>query len=117
MTAAAKSIYYFGLYLFLIGLILAVAPNTLLGILQLPETKEVWIRVLGVVVITIGYYYNRSGANNNLSFLKLTIPTRTFVFLAFSVFVIAGYAPPVLLVFGALDLAGAIWTLVSVNRG
>jgi hypothetical protein len=117
MTAAAKSIYYFGFYLYLTGLILMVAPNFLLSTLQLPETKEVWIRVLGVVVVTIGYYYHRSGAESNTLFLKNTIATRIFVFLSFAIFVLANYVSPVLIVFGVIDLAGALWTWMALKKG
>ena len=47
MTAASKSIYYFGLYLYVVGLTLIFVPNLLLSTLQMPETQEVWIRIVG----------------------------------------------------------------------
>ena len=93
-----------------------IAPNFLLSTLQLPETKEVWIRVLGVVVVTIGYYYHRAGAENNRSFLKHTMASRIFVFLSFTTFVLANYVSPVLIVFGVIDLAGALWTWTALKN-
>jgi hypothetical protein len=116
MTAAAKSVCYFGYYLYLVGLTLLIAPNFLLSTFRLPETNEVWIRVVGVLVVGIGFYYHRSGVDNNSSFLKLTIPTRIFVFLCFSVFVIMGLVAPVFLVFGVVDLLGAVWTYISFRN-
>jgi hypothetical protein len=116
MTAAAKSVCYFGFYLYLTGLSLIMAPNMLLGLLQLPETKEVWIRVVGVLVVCIGYYYHRAGAGNIQAFLKHTIPTRIFVFVSFTSFVLLGYAPAVLILFGAADFAGAVWTWFALKK-
>ena len=116
MTAAAKSICYFGFYLYVVGLTLMIAPNFLFKILQLPETKEVWIRVVGVVAFTIGYYYHRAGTENIQSFFKHTIPTRIFVFLTFTTFVLADYVSPVLIIFGVIDLAGAVWTWMSLKK-
>lgn len=116
MTPAAKSVYVFGFYLYVVGLLLMIIPNFLLSNLQMPETNEGWIRVVGVLVFCIGYYYHRSGAHNMHSFYKLTVPTRILVFLSFTAFVILGYSSPVLIFFGAIDLSGAIWTWQSLKR-
>ena len=115
MTPAAKSVCYFGFYLYIVGISLIVAPNFLLTTLQLPATNEVWIRVLGVVTLSIGYYYHRSGAGNIHAFFKHTIPTRAFVFLLFSCFVVLNYVSPVIMLFGVADLAGAVWTWMALR--
>jgi hypothetical protein len=117
MNAAARSVCYFGFYLYVTGLTLIFVPNILLSTLQLPETNEVWIRVVGVLVFCIGYYYHRAGAGNIQAFFKHTIPTRIFVFLAFTSFVLLQYVSPVLIVFGAADLAGAVWTWLALKSG
>jgi hypothetical protein len=111
MTAAAKSVCYFGFYLYATGLSLIFAPNVLLGLLH-----EVWIRVVGVLVVCIGYYYHRAGAGNIQAFLQHTIPTRIFVFASFTAFVLLKLAPPVLVLFGTADLAGAVWTWFALKK-
>jgi len=116
MTAAAKSVFYFGFYLYATGLLLIVAPNFLLSTLQIPATTEVWIRVVGVLAFCIGYYYHRAGAGNIHAFFKHTVPTRVFVFLAFCTFVLLNYVSPLLIVFGAADLAGATWTWMTLRK-
>jgi hypothetical protein len=116
MTAAAKSVYYFGFYLYLIGLTLIFIPNVFLKTVQIPETNEVWIRVVGLLAFFIGFYYHRSGSANTTSFFRLTIPTRILVFVAFTSFVLLKYVPPVLIVFGTIDLLGAIWTWTVLKK-
>lgn len=116
MTAAAKSVYYFGFYLYVTGITLVAAPNFLLTNLQLPNTNEVWIRVVGVLALCIGYYYHRAGAGNIQSFFELTIPVRIFVFLSFTAFVLLNYVSPMLILFGAVDFAGALWTWWALKK-
>ena len=116
MTAAAKSVFYFGLYLYVTGLTLIFIPNIFLKTLQLPETNEVWIRVMGLLAFLIGFYYHRSGAANNTAFFRLTVPARTLVFIAFIAFVLLDYVSPVLIVFGVVDLLGAIWTWTTLKK-
>jgi hypothetical protein len=115
MTPAAKSIYYFGFYLYLVGATLIFIPNLFLSTLGIPETNEVWIRVLGVLVALIGFYYHQSGAKNISAFIPLTIPTRITVFIAFIVFVLLKMASPILIGIGGIDLAGAIWTFMALK--
>ena len=51
MTKAAFSIKASSCYVLVLGLALVVAPNLVLWVMRMPLTDEVWIRVLGVVVI------------------------------------------------------------------
>lgn len=48
-------------------------PNVLLAIFGIPATQEVWIRVVGMLVGFLGYYYVRHGAGAVRSFLEMTI--------------------------------------------
>jgi hypothetical protein len=116
MTPAAKSIYYFGFYLYLVGATLIFIPNLFLSTLGIPETNEVWIRVLGVIVSLIGFYYHQAGAKNISAFIPLTIPTRITVFISFIVFVLLKMASPILIGIGGIDLAGAIWTFMALKK-
>mgnify|MGYP000953593947 CR=1 FL=1 len=116
MTAAAKSVYYFGLYLYVVGLSLLIIPNQFLQIAMLPETSEVWIRVVGILALCIAYYYHRSGASNDTAMFRLTVHARIFVFLAFGALVLLKYAGLPLAGFGLIDLLGALWTWSALKK-
>lgn len=116
MSAAAKSIYYFSIYLLIVGLTLVFIPNIFLTTLQMPETNEVWIRVVGVLALVIGFYYNRAGATNIQSFFGLTVPTRVIVFLSFVLFAILKWVSPIIIGIGVIDLAGALWTWMAMKK-
>jgi hypothetical protein len=114
MTPASKTIYYFAFYLYLVGLTLILLPNLLLQTLHLPPTNEVWIKVAGVLTLNIGFYYHRNA--NNHAFLQSTIPTRILVFITFTAFALLKYVSPVIILFGTIDLSGALWTWYTLRK-
>ncbi len=113
---AAKTVLYFGFYLYITGLTLLVAPNFLLSTFQIPTTDEVWIRVVGVLVTAIAFYYHQIGSKNIEAMMPLTVAARVFVFLSFAVFVLLKFVSPMLLVFAAVDLLGAGWTWMALKK-
>jgi hypothetical protein len=116
MTSASKSLYYFGLYLLILGVLLTVFPNVLLSVFQIAETSEVWIRVLGILTFNIGLYYILMAPSNNILFLTLSVYIRASILFWFIAFVLVGWAPSQLILFGMVDMAGAIWTYVTLRK-
>ena len=115
MTKSAQTLFYFALYLFGLGAILLGAPNWLLGLFDLPPTSEVWIRVIGMLVLFLGVYYVIAARANFLPILDASVKVRVAVPVFFSGFVALGWAEPALLLFGGVDLAGAVWTFFTLR--
>jgi hypothetical protein len=115
MSRLAKTVFAFGVYLSAVGIILVLSPNTLLAVLGIPTTTEVWIRVLGVVVGVLGGYYVQAARYELTPFFRATIWGRAVVFLLFGAFVMLGLARPTLVLFGAIDLLGALWTAAALS--
>lgn len=115
MSRAASSIKFFAVYLFLIGPILAAAPNFLLALLGMPPTGEVWIRVVGMLVFVLGVYSLVAARYELRPFFEASVITRLFVFVAFSSFAIIGLGSPMIAVFGVIDLLGSIWTWCALR--
>ena len=57
MSRAGKSVFYFGIYIFGIGLLLLFIPNKLLPLVAVPTTDEVWIHLAGMLLIILGLFY------------------------------------------------------------
>jgi hypothetical protein len=63
-----------------------------------------------MLVIFLGVYYFVAAHAELRLFMVWSAPLRASVFIFFGAFVLAGLAPSVLLLFGAVDLAAALWT-------
>jgi uncharacterized membrane protein HdeD (DUF308 family) len=117
MTAASKSLYVFGIYLLILGILLVVIPNVLLPLFQLPETNEVWIRVVGVLVFCLGLYYFFMAPTNNTLFMTLSVYVRGTIIVWFTLFVLLDWISPSLIIFGLIDLLAAGWTYFALRKG
>src|SRR5690348_10481223 len=116
MTKGSRTIYFFGIYLMLLAVSLMAFPNTLLGMFQIPATNEIWIRVLGAVVLDIGILYVFMAPANSALFMMLTVYVRISILVWFILFAMLGMAPPQLVLFGLLDAAGAAWTYFTLRK-
>jgi hypothetical protein len=114
-SRAARSMYVFGGYLALVGLVLIGAPHALLGPFGIARPNEVWVRVVGMLAILIAYYYLRMARAEQTAFFEVTVHARATVPLFFGAFVLLGWVEPSLILFGVVDLAGAVWTATALR--
>jgi hypothetical protein len=115
-SPAAFSVKFFGVYALLTGLNLMFAPNMLLGMFGIPATNEVWIRVVGVIAFNVGVYYWYAAKCEAKAFFEATVYARGFVFIAFAAFVVLGLVNKALILFGCVEVVGAIWTWLALRK-
>lgn len=115
MSKSAFSLFVFSIYMFALGALLVVAPNVLLSFFGIPETREVWIRIVGMLALIFGYLDFMASRYELLTFIRWTVFGRLSVPVFFVIFVALGFAPPILMLFGAIDAAAAIWTAVCIH--
>lgn len=106
----------FGVYVIAASVPLILAPNLSLGLLGFPPAHEIWVRVLGLVATVLGYYYVAAGLGNARPFFVASVYGR-FMFCAGCIgLVFLVSAPWQLLTFGAVDVAGALWTFAALRH-
>ena len=115
MSKSALSVFVFGVYLFILSITLLIIPNVLLKIFGFPPTEEVWIRVVGMLIFLISFYYFLSARKDMTDFFRWTVYLRSSVILFFIIFVWLDFALPVLILFGVVDLLGAVWTGLTLR--
>jgi hypothetical protein len=77
MSRVNKSVFIFGVYSLMMGLVLLFIPNIILPLVGLPVSAEPWLYLLGFVLTCSSYYYYlRSAVKANLDFARYTIHTR-----------------------------------------
>lgn len=115
MTKSAKSLYYFGFYVLLIGIIICIVPDMFISLLKLPEIPSAWARVIGLLTIIIGSYDILSGRNNVKPLIKASIYLRILFFIGILVLFISGQMTKEILPLGVIDLLGAVWTALALK--
>ena len=115
MSRAAISIFVFGVYLLLNGIVMMAAPNALLATLNQPPTQEPWLRVFGAVVFVLALYYIAAARQEVVPFFRFTIWGRPLVMLLLLILTVAGVIPPIMVMFAVIDTAGAVWTALALR--
>lgn len=115
MTNPDKSFVGFGVYLSILGSLLVVAPNAPLRLLGFEPTEEHWVRVVGMLVLFLAYYYIQVARGKVTDPYLWTVYARATVIVFFTAFVLADLAPPVLVLFGVFDLSFAAWTWFALR--
>jgi hypothetical protein len=116
MSKAAKSVFVFGIYLIINGLGFLLMPNTMLGSLGIPSTSEPWINIVGMLLLMLAYYYILSARHELTLLFRWSVYARSSVIVFFIAFVLLGLAPPILIIFGVIDLLAAIWTALALKN-
>jgi len=115
MSYAAKTLLAFGIYLLVLGSLLVFVPNLLLAIFGVQSTSEVWIRIVGMLLLILATYDILAAKVGFRQFFVWSVPVRLAVIAFFLTFVLLGLGPPVLLLFGGIDAACAIWTWTALR--
>lgn len=115
MSRAGRSLLIFGIYLVVLGLFLLIAPNRLITLFGLPATHDVWIRVVGMLLVLLAYYDIQAARVESIDYFRWSFVARAAVIFFFAGFVIADLVKPILLLFGGVDLVGAVWTRLALR--
>ncbi len=115
MTAAARSILVYSIYVLGLGATLLLAPNIPLPLVGLPQATEVWIRVAGMTVIFLGIFYFVAARNDYREIFKASVPIRFAVVAFFAAFAAAGFTAWNILLLTPFDVLFALWTWYSLR--
>jgi len=116
MSRSALSVFVFGIYVAVLGLLLIADPNPLLALVGIAPTDEVWIRLAGMLLLILGFFYVQAGRADLVPFFRWTLVTRLGAAVFVTGFVLAGWIGPVIILFWLGDLAGALWTWSALRR-
>lgn len=116
MKQSDLSLTVFAVYLAGLGLAFLIFPNPVITLFGFEPTTEPWIRILGYVLVALAYYYAQAVRSGTVAFQRWTVHARLPILPVFTAFVVAGIAPPVLILFGAIDTGCALWTAHALRR-
>jgi len=109
MSKAAVSSLTWGIYLALLGLWMMLFPAAFCSFFGFTPPSDFWLRLAGGLIAIIGYLYLRAAQGNVRQYFQWTVEARPAVLLVTVAFVLLGYSPPILILFGVIDLVGVAW--------
>jgi len=109
MNRASTVAYVAAAYLAVLGVILIVAPNSILPIFGFAATSEIWIRIVGTLLASFAWYAFTAARADDLVYFKASVVQGPALFLVFLGLFLANLAPAMLVAFGAIQLIFAIW--------
>lgn len=115
MTRAARSLFAFGIYVVVVGVLFVSAPATMVSLLQLPLAPTGWGRMIGLLALVIGAYDVVAARAECTPYIRASIPVRFAFATATVLLVVSGEMPATLLPLGAIDAAGALWTAFALR--
>lgn len=104
-----------GIYGVCLGLLLIIIPGSLISFFQLPILQEGWARMIGLLALVIGTYDIFCGKNNIKPMIKLSIYVRLGFAIAVVLFVVFNQMPSIIILAGAIDALGALWTMIALK--
>lgn len=116
MSKSAKSVFVYGIYLAINGLMLLLIPNILIGSLGIESTSEVWIRLAGIMLMAISVYYFLGAKHELIPIMKATAYIRFTIIFFFSGFVLLDMVSPSILVISVIDFLGGLWTYIMLRN-
>jgi hypothetical protein len=116
MSNARFSLLIFGIYMvFVVGICFMFIPLQILQFFGLTAGDDVWIRFVGMLASIIRFYYIQAARSALVDFLPWTVIGCYYAAAFMVLLVVLGMVAPSLLIFAAIDIAGATWTLFGVR--
>jgi hypothetical protein len=115
MSKPATSMFVFGIYLACLGLGLVALPGIAFVLFGFPGTDGVWIRAFGMLLLFLAFFCIQSARQEVEEYFRWSVYTRTSVIVFFTAFVLLRLINPALILFGLIDLAGAVWTGLTLR--
>jgi hypothetical protein len=117
MDKAERSLFVFGLYLIIIvGLGFIFVPSFVLDHFALKYGDDTWPRFVGLLASIIGVYYLVAARAKFRPMYIWTVWLRYYAATFMVALLIFGKVGAPILLFAAIDAAGATWTLLSLKK-
>jgi hypothetical protein len=103
-------------YELLTGLQLIFIPNILLATFGFEPTNEIWIKVMGILVLSAAIFYYSLSKNPHSEIVRASVFMRVIIASGFVLLVVVGQVKATLILFAGIDMATAIWTWSELRR-
>lgn len=116
MSNVRLSLLIFGFYMaFVVGVGFMFIPLQILQLFGLTAGDDVWIRFVGMMASIIGFYYIQAARSALGGFAPWTVIGRYYAAAFMVLLVVLGMVGQGVMIFAAIDFAGATWTWLGLR--
>ncbi len=115
MSRAAISVFVWGIYMLAMGATFLLIPHLAMPLFGFPRSDEVWIRMVAMLSIALGYFYVQTARHEMRPFFTWKIHAHVFGVICMALFVLLQWGPPNLLLLAGADLIAAVWTALALR--
>lgn len=116
MSRAAISVFVWGIYMLAMGTTYLFVPHVAMPLFGFPASDEVWIRMVAMFSVILGYFYIQTARHEMRPFFTWKIHGHLFGVVCMVLFVILKLGPPNLLLLAGADLIAAVWTAWALRN-
>ena len=116
MKQSTLSMLVFAIYMAILCVVFIFFPVKFTALFGLDRPDGLWIRIFGMVLGILSFYYIMAIREHNKSFYLWTFYGRLAIFPTLTIFFLLGLAPPIVMLFGAWDTSCGIWTGIALRR-
>jgi hypothetical protein len=115
MSRAAQTLMIYAIGFGSAGIGLMLAPNLILPLFGFPPTQEVWIHLIGLLMISLASYDIIAAQREIGPIISASVPSRLFAGAVMAGTWAIGMVGPGILFFAAVDIIGALATMAALR--
>jgi hypothetical protein len=116
MNQSSISMVFSAIYTACLSIAFIFFPDPVIALLGFHGGSDAWVRIVGYFLGVLAFYYAAAVREHSTGFERGTVWARVPALLFWSAFVVAGVAPPVLLLWGGVESACGIWTGLALRK-
>ncbi len=116
MKQSSLSMLVFGIYMACLCVGCIFFPRPFVTFFGFAPPDDLWIRIFGLILGILTFYYGMAIREQAIQFYRWTAYARHVLLPGYVVFVLLGFAPPILIAFGAFESGCAVWTGLALRK-
>ena len=83
---------------------------------MIDEAPNIWMQLLGLALSVLAFYYLKAAKDQNIDFIKGTVPIRIGQILGVTILVVLYGGPHILIAVSLVETLAGLWTWLTLRK-